>query len=182
MDIYATTALIALAPLALHTVLRHVPEGQVWILERRGRYVRSLAAGWHLTVPLLDRVKAAVDLAGQMLLWPPVAAYDTPAPTGDLFPAGDGRTVEVRLRVLWRVTDPVRAAYQPNGPAQAIDDLAESTLRRLIADLPSDTALASRGELDRALSTALTDGAGLWAEVSNVRISEVLPHPRLAHH
>ncbi len=180
MDMNAITALLPLALLAaVHMVLRRVPEGEVWILERRGRYRRSLAAGWHLVVPLVDRVKAAVDLAGQMLLWPPVAAYDTPTPTGDLFPAGDGRTVEVRLRVLWRVTDPVVAAYQPDGPARAIDALAEATLRRLIADLPTETALTSRGELDRALSAALTDGAH-WAEVSNVRISEVLPHPQPA--
>lgn len=179
MEFYIVVALAALAALALRSALRQVPEGEVWIVERHGHYHRSLAAGPRLAVPLLDRVKAKVDLAGRMLLWPPVP-IETEEPEGDLFQAGDGSTVEVRLRILWRIIDPVRATYQPHGPGQALDELTANTLRRLIGELPAETAYSSRGALDRALSTALSDGAGLWAEVSNVRISDVRPHPRPA--
>lgn len=177
MDYAPFMALSAFLPLAVRTALWQVPEDEVWIVERHRRFHRALAAGRRLAVPLLDRVKAKVDLTQQMLLWPPAPREGSiEEPAGDVFTAGDGGKIEIRLRILWRITDPVRAAYQPNGPGLAIDDLAAAILRRLISGLPQEAAMTSRSALDRELTTALTAQAGQWAEIGSVRISEVLAH------
>ncbi|WP_155373451.1 SPFH domain-containing protein [Catellatospora vulcania] len=178
MDYSPLMTLTAFLPLAARTALWQVPEDEVWIVERHRRFHRALAAGRRLAVPLLDRVKAKIDLTQQMLLWPPAPPEGTTEqPVGDAFAAGDGGEVEVRMRILWRVTDPVQAAYQPHGPNRAIDDLAAATLRHLIADMPQEAAMTSRTAFDQELTTALSAQAGQWAEVGSVRISEVLARP-----
>ncbi|MEU8075481.1 SPFH domain-containing protein [Catellatospora citrea] len=173
MDYYLP--LLVLSTVAARTALSQVPEDEVWIMERHRRFHRVLAAGLRLKVPLLDRVRTKVDLTPQMLLWPPAPPEgSTQEPAGNAFATADGGEVEIRMRILWRVTDPVQAAYQTHGPTQAIDDLAAATLRRLVADLPQDVAMTSRKTFDQELTRALSEQAGRWAEVGSVRISEVL--------
>ncbi|WP_144119222.1 SPFH domain-containing protein [Catellatospora sichuanensis] len=175
---FFTFIVVALLSLAAWTALWQVPEDEVWIVERHRRFHRALAAGRRLAVPLFDRVKAKVDLTPQMLLWPPAPPEGSnEQPAADAFDAQDGGAVEVRLRILWRVIDPVGAAYQPRGPRGAIDDLAAATLRRLIGAMTQETAMTSRSAFDQALSAAITEQAGRWAEVGSVRISEVLARP-----
>jgi len=87
------TLLVALLAVLIASAVRHVPEGQVYSLYRRGKPVRLLQAGTHLVLPLLDRVAHKINLAGQTL-----RLED---------PQADVR--EVRGTVYWQVLEPERA-------------------------------------------------------------------------
>ncbi len=87
------TLLVASLAVLIASAVRHVPEGQVYSLYRRGKPVRLLQAGTHLVLPLLDRVTHKIDLAGQTLRleYPQANAHD------------------VRGTVYWQVLEPERA-------------------------------------------------------------------------
>jgi len=87
------TLLVASLAVLIASAVRHVPEGQVYSLHRRGKPVRLLPAGTHLVLPLLDRVAHKINLAGQTL-----RLED---------PRADAR--EVRGTVYWQVLEPERA-------------------------------------------------------------------------
>ena len=117
--------ILSALPLALLAVLfasavRHVPEGQVYSLYRRGKPVRLLQAGMHLVVPLLDRVAHKINLAGQTLR--------LDAPTAD--------TCEVCGTVYWQVLEPERADAVFEQVDQLIRRGAQEALRSEPASEP----------------------------------------------
>ncbi|MER7277305.1 SPFH domain-containing protein [Dactylosporangium sp. NPDC000244] len=145
-----------------------VPDGFAFVVERVGKYSRTLPPGGHFLVPGVDRVRARVDLRFR-----PLAFRPQPVSTSD------GLLVEVAATVWCRVVDPVRATYEISDYVNGLEQLTATVLRAACAELTRPDALASRFDLNRRLSGELSGVVGRWGvEVGKTEITVLRPPDR----
>jgi regulator of protease activity HflC (stomatin/prohibitin superfamily) len=161
-------ALIAVAVLVLAIVaraVRIVPQARAGIVERLGRYQRTLAPGLTLVIPLVDRVLPYIDLRDQVVTFPPQSVITE-----------DNIVVSIDTVVYYEVTDPKAYTYEVAQPIVAIEQLSVTTLRNLIGGLDMEKALTSRDEINAQLRTILDEATGEWGiRVIRVELKAIDP-------
>jgi regulator of protease activity HflC (stomatin/prohibitin superfamily) len=164
----ALIALIAVAVLVLIVVaraVRVVPQAEAGIVERLGRYHRTLTPGLTLVIPVIDRVLPYIDLRDQVISFPPQAVITE-----------DNIVVEIDTVVYYEVTDPKAYTYEVAEPIVAIEQLSVTTLRNLIGGLDMEKALTSRDEVNSQLRTILDEATGEWGiRVIRVELKAIDP-------
>ncbi|MFE5534874.1 SPFH domain-containing protein [Streptomyces sp. NPDC056492] len=153
--------LVALAIKATHVI----PQASVAIVERFGRYRRTLGAGLNIVVPFIDSIRNRIDLREQVVPLPPqpVITQDNLAATID--------TV-----VYYQVTDPRPATYEVASYIQAIEQLTVTTLRNIIGGMDLEQTLTSREEINAALRGVLDETAGKWGvRVNRIQLKAIEP-------
>ena len=164
----ALIALIAVAVLVLIVVaraVRVVPQAEAGIVERLGRYHRTLSPGLALVIPVVDRVLPYIDLRDQVISFPPQAVITE-----------DNIVVEIDTVVYYEVTDPKAYTYEVAEPIIAIEQLSVTTLRNLIGGLDMEKALTSRDEVNSQLRTILDEATGEWGiRVIRVELKAIDP-------
>ena len=142
-----------------------VPQKQVKIIERLGRYYRRAEAGVNLIFPLLDSVRATVDLREQITKIEPQSVITR-----------DNVTMEVDAVIYYLIGDPVRATYEVQNLRWAIDQLTLSALRNVVGSLDLDHTLTSRDEINGQLRTALDTATHDWGvRVLRVELKNITP-------
>lgn len=161
-------ALIAVALLVLIVLaraVRVVPQARAGIVERLGRYHRTLSPGLALVIPVVDRVLPYIDLRDQVISFPPQAVITE-----------DNIVVEIDTVVYYEVTDPKAYTYEVAEPIVAIEQLSVTTLRNLIGGLDMEKALTSRDEINSQLRTILDEATGEWGiRVIRVELKAIDP-------
>src|SRR6476469_3034841 len=109
--------------LAARTV-RIIPQARAGVVERLGRYSRTLDPGLAIVVPFVDRVKPLIDLREQVVSFPPNGVI-----------TADNVTVNIDTVLYFTITDPKSASYEVANPLQAIEQLTVTTLRHVIGGL-----------------------------------------------
>jgi regulator of protease activity HflC (stomatin/prohibitin superfamily) len=164
----ALIALIAVAILVLVMIaraVRVVPQAEAGIVERLGRYHRTLTPGLTLVIPVVDRVLPYIDLRDQVISFPPQAVITE-----------DNIVVEIDTVVYYEVTDPKAYTYEVAEPIVAIEQLSVTTLRNLIGGLDMEQALTSRDEINSQLRTILDEATGEWGiRVIRVELKAIDP-------
>src|SRR4051794_1622839 len=155
----------AVGLLVLIRTVRIVPEARAGIVERLGRYHRTLEAGLALLVPFVDRLKPLIDLREQVVSFPP-----QPGITEDNL-VGNIDTV-----VYYQGTDPKAATYEIANFIQAIEQLTVTTLRNVIGGMTLEDTLTSRDHVNAQLRTVLDEATGKWGiRVNRVELKAVDP-------
>jgi len=161
-------ALIVLAIFVLITAMagvRIVPQARAGIVERLGRYSRTLDAGLTLIVPFIDRVKPLIDLREQVVAFPPQPVITE-----------DNLVVGIDTVIYFTVTDPKAATYEIANPLQAIEQLTVTTLRNVIGGLTLEETLTSRDNINSQLRVVLDEATGKWGiRVNRVELKSVEP-------
>jgi len=161
-------ALIAVAVLVLIVVaraVRIVPQARAGIVERLGRYHRTLSPGLALVIPVIDRVLPHIDLRDQVVSFPPQSVITE-----------DNIVVSIDTVVYYEVTDPKAYTYEVAEPIIAIEQLSVTTLRNLIGGLDMEKALTSRDEINGRLRTILDEATGEWGiRVIRVELKAIDP-------
>ena len=161
-------ALIVLALFVLITAMagvRIVPQARAGIVERLGRYSRTLDAGLTLIVPFIDRVKPLIDLREQVVAFPPQPVITE-----------DNLVVGIDTVIYFTVTDPKAATYEIANPLQAIEQLTVTTLRNVIGGLTLEETLTSRDNINSQLRVVLDEATGRWGiRVNRVELKSVEP-------
>ena len=164
----ALIALIAVAILVLVMIaraVRVVPQAEAGIVERLGRYHRTLTPGLTLVIPVVDRVLPYIDLRDQVISFPPQAVITE-----------DNIVVEIDTVVYYEVTDPKAYTYEVAEPIVAIEQLSVTTLRNRIGGLDMEQALTSRDEINSQLRTILDEATGEWGiRVIRVELKAIDP-------
>src|SRR5256885_10181095 len=159
---------LALAFFALVVVVRSiriVPQARAGIVERLGRYHRTLNPGLALLVPFVDRVKPLIDLREQVVSFPP-----QPVITEDNLVLG------IDTVIYFQVTDPRGASYEIANYIQGIEQLVVTTLRNVIGGMTLEDTLTSRDKINAELRTVLDEATGKWGiRVNRVEIKSVDP-------
>ncbi len=155
----------ALAVLLLARTVRIVPQANTYVIERLGRYSRSLQPGVHLLIPFVDRVRARMDMREQVVAFPPQAVITR-----------DNLVVGIDSVVYYSPTDVAAATYEIEDYVAAIEQLVVTTLRNVVGGLQLEEALTGRDHINGALAVVLDEATGKWGiKVNRVEIRGIEP-------
>ncbi len=163
---------VILAVLAITILVRSVkiiPQARAGIVERLGRYARTLGPGLSIIVPFIDKVRYTIDLREQVVSFPPQNVITE-----------DNLVVAIDTVIYFQVTDSVRATYEIANYIQAIEQLTQTTLRNIVGGMDLERALTSREEINTALGAILDEATGKWGvKVNRVELKGIDPPPSI---
>jgi regulator of protease activity HflC (stomatin/prohibitin superfamily) len=161
--VLVVVAVLALAVLV--TTVKIVPQARAAIVERLGRYNRTLDAGLALVIPFVDRVKPLIDLREQVVSFDPQPVITE-----------DNLVVHIDTVIYFQVTDAKAATYEIADFIAAIEQLTTTTLRNVIGGMTLEQTLTSRDEINAQLRGVLDDATGKWGiRVNRVELKSVEP-------
>ena len=159
---------IVVAVLVLVTLartIRVIPQARAGVVERFGRYSRTLTPGLTLVVPFIDRIRATIDLREQVVSFPPQPVITE-----------DNLVVSIDSVIYFQVTDAKAATYEIANYIQAIEQLTVTTLRNVIGGLALEKTLTSRDEINGQLRGVLDEATGKWGiRVNRVELKAIDP-------
>ena len=161
--VVAVVAIVVLIVLA--KTIRIVPQAQSAVVERLGRYSRTLTPGLTLVVPFIDRIRATIDLREQVVSFPPQPVITE-----------DNLVVSIDSVIYFQVTDAKAATYEIANYIQAIEQLTVTTLRNVIGGMALEKTLTSRDEINGQLRGVLDEATGKWGiRVNRVELKAIDP-------
>src|SRR3989475_1951812 len=160
--------LLVVAGLVLFTLartVRIVPQARAGVVERLGRYSRTLTPGLAIVVPYVDRVRDMMDLREQVVSFEPQPVITE-----------DNLVVSIDTVIYFQVTDAKAATYEIANYIQGIEQLTVTTLRNVIGGMALEKTLTSRDEINNQLRGVLDDATGKWGiRVNRVGIKAIDP-------
>ena len=142
-----------------------VPQQSAWVVERLGRYDRTLTAGLQILVPFVDRVSYEHSLKEVPL--------DVPS---QVCITKDNTQLQVDGIIYFQVTDPMRASYGSSNYEMAITQLAQTTLRSVVGRMELDKTFEERELINAAVVSALDEAAVNWGvKVLRYEIKDLTP-------
>ena len=157
--------LIILIAIIMLKAVKIVPESQVYIVEKLGKYYQSLSSGLSFINPFFDRVSRIVSLKEQVVDFDPQAVITK-----------DNATMQIDTVVYFQITDPKLYTYGVERPLSAIENLTATTLRNIIGDMTVDETLTSRDIINTKMRQELDDATDPWGiKVNRVELKSILP-------
>ncbi|WP_207539427.1 SPFH domain-containing protein [Sabulicella rubraurantiaca] len=158
-------ALVALAVLTVAMGVRTVPQGQVWTVERFGRFTRSLGPGLNFLIPYMEQIGRKLTVMETVLDIPEQSVI-----------TADNATVGVDGIVYYRVMVPEKAAYAVLNLEGALTALAMTNIRSVIGEMDLDGTLSGRERINTSLLNILDGATDPWGvKVSRVELRKVEP-------
>jgi regulator of protease activity HflC (stomatin/prohibitin superfamily) len=149
--------------------VRIIPQARAGIVERLGRYQRTLDPGLTVVVPFVDRVLPMIDLREQVVSFPPQPVITQ-----------DNLVVSIDTVIYYQVTDPRSATYEIANYIAGIEQLTVTTLRNVIGGMDLEQTLTSREEINNALRSVLDEATGKWGiRVNRVELKAIDPPPSI---
>jgi regulator of protease activity HflC (stomatin/prohibitin superfamily) len=151
--------------LTLARTVRIVPQARAGVVERLGRYSRTLTPGLSIVVPFVDRIRDMIDLREQVVSFDPQPVITE-----------DNLVVSIDSVIYFQVTDPKAATYEIANYIQAIEQLTVTTLRNVIGGMALEKTLTSRDEINSELRGVLDEATGKWGiRVNRVELKAIDP-------
>jgi regulator of protease activity HflC (stomatin/prohibitin superfamily) len=155
----------ALVLLTLARTIRIIPQARAGVVERLGRYSRTLTPGLTIVVPFVDRIRDMIDLREQVVSFDPQPVITE-----------DNLVVSIDTVIYFQVTDPKAATYEIANYIQGIEQLTVTTLRNVIGGMELEETLTSRDNINGQLRGVLDDATGKWGiRVNRVEIKAIDP-------
>ncbi len=169
MEIAVVLAIIAI--IFIIRTLKIVPQQNAWVVERLGKYDRTLTPGLSFVVPFVDRVAYKHSLKEVPL--------DVPS---QVCITRDNTQLQVDGILYFQVTDPMRASYGSSDYIVAITQLAQTTLRSVIGKMELDKTFEERDLINGAVVNALDEAAMNWGvKVLRYEIKDLTPPAAILH-
>lgn len=157
------------AVILLVSSVKIVPQARAGIVERLGRYARTLGAGLSIIIPGVDRVKYTIDMREQVVSFPPQPVITE-----------DNLVVSIDTVIYFQVTNPVAATYEIANYIQAIEQLTMTTLRNIVGGMDLEKTLTSREQINTELRGVLDEATGKWGvRVNRVELKGIDPPPSI---
>ena len=149
----------------LGKMVRIVPQARAGVVERLGRYDRTMDAGLRILVPFVDRVRHLADLREQVVSFPPQPVITE-----------DNLVVSIDTVIYYQVTDAKAVTYEIADYIQGIEQLTVTTLRNVIGGMSLEHALTSRDQINSQLRLVLDEATGKWGiRVNRVELKSIDP-------
>jgi regulator of protease activity HflC (stomatin/prohibitin superfamily) len=149
----------------LSSAVKVIRQQRVGVVERLGKFNRTLEPGPHLLVPVLDKVRYNLDMRELVVPFPPQGVITE-----------DNLMVSIDSVIYFQIIEPVRAAYEAQNYVQAIEQLTMTTLRNIIGGLDLEQTLTSREEINQQLRAVLDEATGKWGiKVNRVELRAIEP-------
>ena len=164
-ELIGTLVIAAFVLLTLWRTIKIVPQARAGVVERFGRYSRTLNAGLAIVVPFVDRIREMVDLREQVVSFAPQPVITE-----------DNVVVSIDTVIYFQVTDPKAATYEIANFIQGIEQLTVTTLRNVIGGLDLEATLTSRDNINQQLRGVLDEATGKWGiRVNRVELKAIDP-------
>jgi len=145
--------------------VRIVPQATAGIVERLGKYHKTLSPGLNLLVPFVDRMRPLIDMREQVVSFPPQPVITE-----------DNLVVSIDTVVYFQVTDARAATYEIRNYLGAVEQLTTTTLRNVVGSLNLEEALTSRDKINSQLRIVLDEATGKWGvRVGRVELKAIEP-------
>jgi regulator of protease activity HflC (stomatin/prohibitin superfamily) len=169
MDLLIPAVAVVIAFVVVLIVLTRtiviVKQASTAIVERLGRYQRTLSPGLSILVPVIDRVRIRVDMREQVASFPPQPVITE-----------DNLVVSIDTVIYFQVTEPKAATYEINNFLLGIEQLTVTTLRNVIGSMDLEEALTSRDQINGQLRGVLDEATGKWGiRVNRVELKAIDP-------
>ena len=162
--IVAVVVVVFLVVMFARTV-RIIPQARAGVVERFGRYSRTLNPGLTVLVPFVDRLKPLIDLREQVVSFPPQPVITE-----------DNLVVGIDTVLYFTINDAKSVTYEVANPLQAIEQITVTTLRNVIGSLTLELALTSRDHINAQLRGVLDEATNKWGiRVNRVEIKSIDP-------
>src|SRR5881396_3139174 len=155
----------AVVVVTLARTVRIIPQANAGLVERLGRYQRTLNPGVALVVPFVDRLRPLIDLREQVVSFQPQPVITE-----------DNLVVNIDTVIYFQVTDAKAATYEIANYIQGIEQLTVTTLRNVIGGMALEKTLTSRDEINNQLRGVLDEATGKWGiRVNRVELKAIDP-------
>ena len=159
--------ILVLAIITVAKAVRIASQANAGIVERLGRYHRTLSPGLALVMPFIDRVLPLIDMREQVQPFQPQPVITS-----------DNLVVNIDTVVYYQVTDPKAASYEIQNPIAAIEQITVTTLRNVIGSLDLEQTLTSRDHINSQLRATLDEATTKWGiRVNRVELKSIDPPP-----
>jgi regulator of protease activity HflC (stomatin/prohibitin superfamily) len=166
-SLIVAVVLVLFVLITLAKAVRIVPQASAGLVERLGRYHRTLNAGLSLLIPYVDRLRPLVDLREQVVSFPPQPVITE-----------DNLVVSIDSVIYFQVTDPKAATYEIQDFIMGIEQLTVTTLRNVIGSMDLEKTLTSRDHINAQLRGVLDEATGKWGiRVNRVELKAIDPPP-----
>ena len=157
--------LIIILLLILASCLKIVPQAHAYVIERLGAYQGTWSVGFHIKMPITDKVAKKVILKEQVVDFAPQPVITK-----------DNVTMRIDTVVFYQITDPKLYCYGVQNPIMAIENLTATTLRNIIGDLELDETLTSREIINAKMRSTLDEATDPWGiKVNRVELKNIIP-------
>src|SRR3984885_4558981 len=145
--------------------VRIVPQATAGIVERFGRYHRTLHAGLNVITPFIDQLRPLIDLREQVVSFPPQPVITK-----------DNLVVSIDTIIYFQVTNPKAATFEVANYITAVEQLTVTTLRNVVGGMDLETTLTSRDQINHELRRELDEATGKWGiRVGRVELKAIEP-------
>lgn len=163
--IIALVVLIVVLIVILATCVKIVRQSTIVIVERIGKYHKTLESGLHFIAPFIDRTLKPISLKEKVADFRPQAVITK-----------DNVTMQIDTVVYFQVTDPKLFTYGVESPLMAIENLTATTLRNLVGELELDGTLTSRDTVNAKMRIILDEATDPWGiKINRVELKNILP-------
>jgi regulator of protease activity HflC (stomatin/prohibitin superfamily) len=161
--------LVLLVVVVVFKSIALVPQAEAAVIERLGRYSRTVSGQLTFLVPFADRVRAKVDLRERVVSFPPQPVITQ-----------DNLTVQIDSVVYFQVTSPQAAVYEISNYIAAVEQLTITTLRNVVGGMTLEETLTSRDQINSQLRGVLDEATGRWGlRVARVELKAIDPPPSI---
>ena len=167
-QLFVTALLIVVGIFVIVVILRSiriVPQAYAGVVERLGRYQRTLQPGLNILIPFIDRLRPLVDMREQVVSFPPQPVITE-----------DNLVVSIDTVIYFQVTDARAATYEIANYLAGVEQLTVTTLRNVVGGLNLEEALTSRDNINGQLRVVLDEATGKWGlRVNRVELKAIDP-------
>ena len=162
---FVLVMVVAFVLVTLARSLRIIPQASAGVVERLGRYHKTLEPGLNLLIPYIDRLRPLIDMREQVVSFPPQPVITE-----------DNLVVSIDTVVYFQVTDARAATYEIANYLGAVEQLTTTTLRNVVGGLNLEEALTSRDNINGQLRVVLDEATGKWGiRVGRVELKAIDP-------
>ncbi len=164
-----------------------IKQAEVMIVERLGRYERTLDSGLHFIIPIIETPRGIIVKQSTRGVDGQTYAYFIESPRIDLrekvydFPrqnviTKDNVSISINALIYFQIVDPKSAVYEIQNLPEAIEKLTQTTLRNIIGELDLDQTLVSRDTINAKLRIILDEASQKWGvKVNRVELQDIIP-------
>ncbi|MCI6157240.1 MAG: SPFH domain-containing protein [Peptoniphilaceae bacterium] len=157
--------LLILCIAVLASTIRIVPQSKEYVIERLGKYNRTMESGLHFMIPILEVVRKKVSLKEQVYDFQPQPVITK-----------DNVTMMIDSVVYLKVMDSRLYTYGVNRPIEATENMTATTLRNIIGDLELDETLTSRDRINSEMRIIVDEATDPWGiKISRIELKNILP-------